>query len=73
MTDQAELPFVHGTQLVFDRFGPKAGDRYRNRNTGTICAVLGIEQHRSAWVTVRIFGETQTLTLATFEKQFERI
>lgn len=73
MPETGELPFVHGTQLTFPGLGPAVGDRYRNRNTGTICAVLGIEQRRGAWVTVRILGETQALTLATFEKQFERI
>lgn len=60
-------------QLAIDGLGPIVGERYRNRNTGTICAVTSVEQRRQGWVTVRMHGAPQTLRLATFLRQFARI
>lgn len=73
MAADVGLPFIDPGQLPIEGLGPMPGDRYRNRNTGTICAVLALEHRRTDWVTVRIMGETQVLTLARFTAVFERI
>jgi hypothetical protein len=49
------------------------GERWRNRNTGTIATVLGIECRRYGWVTIRTAGTVQPVRIATFFKFFERI
>lgn len=49
---------------------PAPGQRWRNVNTGSICAILKVEQRRFAWVTIRVAGSTQTVTLSNFLKHF---
>lgn len=60
-------------QLALLGLGPTVGDRYRNKNTGAICTVLYTEQRKYNWVTIRIHGESATLTLARFVEVFVRI
>jgi hypothetical protein len=60
-------------QLAFDTLGVVFGGRYRNNNTGTLCVVLAAEQRHHQWVTIRIHGEMQTLTVANFLRQFTRV
>lgn len=49
---------------------PKSGERWRNVNTGSIAAILTSEQRRYGWVTIRIAGSVQTLTIANFLRHF---
>jgi hypothetical protein len=60
-------------QLLLPGLGPVAGECYRNVITGTIVTVLAVNQRRKAWVTIRVLGEQQTLTLAGFTRAFVRI
>lgn len=53
--------------------GPAAGERWRNRRTGAICAVLETEQHRYAWVTCRFGDSVQVLRGDSFLARFERV
>lgn len=73
MNAKTVLPHVDPGQLVMPGMGPCAGERYRNRNTGTICAVVGIAQRHYGWVTVRMMGQEQVLRLDRFLRTFERI
>lgn len=73
MTELAEQLPGGGEQLLLPGLGPVAGERYRNRTTGTIVAVLAVTQRRKAWVTIRVLGEQQTVTLASFGRTFVRI
>jgi hypothetical protein len=66
-------PFVHETQLVLPGLGPNVGERWRNRNTGKIAAVVAVNQRRYGWVDVRINDGIQTLTAAGFQQHFTRV
>jgi hypothetical protein len=68
-----ELPYVHSTQLALPGLGPSVGERWRNRNTGTIVAILGVKQSRHGWVTIRHGGGEQTIKIATLQRTFELI
>jgi hypothetical protein len=68
-----EEGFGRDEQLALDGLGPIVGDRWRNRASGQVVAVIGTERRRQGWVTVRISGRPQTLRTATFERTFERI
>lgn len=73
MSAAGSEPYVDSGQLLLPGVGPVVGERWRNRNTGSIAVVLGVEQRRHGWVTIRILGEQQTITLATLERVFERV
>lgn len=60
-------------QLMMPGFGVAVGDRYANRSSGTIVTVLAVEQRRYAWVTIRVLGEEQTITLDALARQFRRV
>lgn len=63
-------PAIDNDQLSLLEEIPAPGQRWRNVNTGSICAILKVEQRRFAWVTIRIAGSTQTVTLSNFLKHF---
>lgn len=69
----SELPFVHAEQLLLPGMGPLAGERYRHRTTGNIVTVLAVTPRKCSWVTLRVMGEQQTITLAQFQRTFVRI
>ena len=73
MSNADQLPFVGEDQLALPGLGPMVGERWRNVHTGTIVAVVGLEQRKHGWVTIRVYGNRQTLTIARFLKVFERI
>lgn len=73
MSDPAPAPFVHDEQLALPGLGPVAGERYRNRNTGGIVSVVRTTQHEYGWVTIRVMGAEQQITLASFQRTFVRI
>lgn len=73
MPDAGYVPPPGEIQLQLAGMGPVAGERYRNRNTGTIVAVLRVDQRRIGWVTIRVNGAEQTITLASLERSFERL
>ena len=73
MSNRDELPFIHDTQLPLSGLGPLPGERWRNRNTGTIVSVISTEQKRHGWVTIRAHGTPATVKVARFLAVFERI
>lgn len=66
-------PVIAPGQETLPGMGPGVGERWRNVNTGTIVTVLGCRQARYSWVTLRIHGEQQEITLAAFNRTFVRI
>ena len=68
-----ELPFIHDQQLTLPGLGPEVGEQWRRKDGKAIASVISTAQRRHGWVTVRIHGKPQTLKLATFERQFERV
>jgi hypothetical protein len=57
-------------QLTLPGLSPAAGSRWRNRNTGSIAAVLRVDQRHKGWLTMRIAGSEQTVTVASFLRHF---
>lgn len=70
MPDVTVNPYIDENQLVLPGLGPVEGERYVNVNTGTIVAVLKVDQRKAGWVTLRVHGEQQTITVASFERTF---
>lgn len=67
------LPRIDPGQLSLLPEDPVVGERWRNRNTGTIVAVESIAQRRYGWVTIRSMGERQTIRHDNFVRFFARI
>lgn len=63
-------PAIGPEQLSLLEEIPAPGQRWRNVNTGSLVTILKTEQRRFAWVTIRVAGSTQTVTLANFLKHF---
>jgi hypothetical protein len=59
-------------QLPLIDLGPIVGERWQNRHTGTIVAVHGVEQRKYGWVTIRVYGNLQTIAIAKLLDNFER-
>lgn len=73
MSTPDDRPVIHPGQEHLPGMGPAAGERYRNRNTGSIVTVLANTQRRYGWVTIRVAGTVQDVTVASFERHFERM
>jgi hypothetical protein len=68
-----EAPFIAPEQMALPGLGPSIGERWRNRGTETIVAILGVEQRRQGWVTIRVGGNVQTIQISTLQRTFELI
>lgn len=73
MTVRGPLPFIDPGQQMLPGMGPMAGERYRQRNTGAIAAVIRIDQRRYGWITVRIHGQEGEVRTDRFLEYYERI
>lgn len=71
MIDVPGEPPIADDQLQLHALGPTPGERWRNKNTRGIVTVLSVDQRSYCWVTMRVAGTVQTLTLARFERAFE--
>lgn len=67
------LPRIDPGQLSLLPGDPVVGDRWRNVNTGHICAVESVAQRRYGWVTIRVLEDRQTIRLDRFLRNFARI
>ena len=73
MSEELREIHINPGQMMLSGYGPAVGERWRNRSTGAICAVLAIDQCHYAWVTIRLHGEPSMLRLDRFERYYERI
>lgn len=67
------MPRTNPQQLAIPTLAPTVGERWRNRNTGTICTILALQQRHYNWLTVRIDGREQIIAVANFLQHFDRI
>lgn len=65
--------YIDPDQLPLFPEDPQPGDRYRSTHTRTIATVVKVDQRRFAWVTLRVRGELQTVTLAKLQEHWTRI
>jgi hypothetical protein len=70
VSDAARPGYLEPQQLALQGMTPAPGERWRNVNTGSIAVVLRLEQRSYGWVTIRIVGSEQTLTIANFLRHF---
>lgn len=70
MSTPAPPPYIDPGQMILPGLGPIAGERYRNKNTGSIVTVLGIRQGRYQWVRIRTPAGEGEITAARFQEFF---
>lgn len=65
--------YIDPGQMLIPGLGPNVGERYRNVNTGSLAAVVGIRQGHFQWVSIRTPAGEAEITMARFLAVFERI
>lgn len=63
----------HGDQLSLGDMLPAAGERWVNWHTKYIATVIGVQQRRYVWVTIRHRNIESEIPLAEFLKRYSRL
>lgn len=69
-TDSPTEPAIGDDQLSLLPADPQPGERWTNVNTHSVAVILKSEQRRYGWVTIRIAGSVQVVTIANFHRHF---